>query len=184
MEFQRAMSRSIKIGVVVAGYVAAILIAMVTVWVRNLFIDPAVAMASSGMYAFGDALLFVAVFGLLGLVPKGAALYFLRPYRLFWAVSSTIAVATGVTGLAAAVIFMVGRTAIDPSPLAAWAAFSVLRILIAPLLALTFLLSALISPFRWHRFALLAASLMELAVTAYAAVIWFVPLFVDMLTRS
>jgi hypothetical protein len=173
-----------KLGVVAGGYVLAVVVAVAVVFVRNSFIDPAVALASSGMYAFADALLFVGVFGLFALIPTGAALYFLRPYRLFWAVSSIAAITIGVTGLAAAVIFMVGRTAIDPSPLATWAAFSVLRILIAPLLALTFLLSALISPFRWHRFALLAATLMELAVTAYAAVIWFVPLFFDMLTRS
>jgi hypothetical protein len=173
-----------KFGAITGGYLAAVGAGVAVVAVRNLFIDPAVAQASSGMYAFGDALLFVGVFGLLALIPTGAALYLLRPYRLFWVMSSSIAIATGMTGLAAALIFMVGRTATAPSPLAVWAAFSVLRILIAPLLALAFLLSAAMSPFRWHRFALLAASFMELAVTAYAAVIWFVPLFVDMLTRS
>jgi hypothetical protein len=98
-------------------------------------------------------------------------------------VSSTIAIATGATGLAAAVIFSVGRTATDPSPLAIWAAFSVLRILVAPVLALVFLLSALLSPYRPQRLALLVATLMEAAVTAYAAVTWFVPLFVDSLSR-
>ena len=81
MECQYAMSRFMKLVVVAGGYVAAILIAVVTVSARNLSIDPAVALASSGMYAFGDALLFVAVFGVLSLIPTGAALYFLRPYR-------------------------------------------------------------------------------------------------------
>jgi hypothetical protein len=63
-----------KLVVVAGGYVAAVVIALVTVWVRNLSIDPAVALASSGMYAFGDALLFVGVFGLLSLIPTGAGL--------------------------------------------------------------------------------------------------------------
>jgi hypothetical protein len=177
------VNRFTKLGIVGAGYAVAILIALATVALRNSYIDPAVAMASSGMYAFGDALLFVGVFGLLGLIPTGAALCFLRPYRLFWAVSSTVAVATGATGLAAALIFIGGRTATPPSSLAIWAAFSVLRILIAPLLALVFLLSALLSPYRSHRLALFAASLMEAAVTAYAAVTWFVPLYFDSLSR-
>jgi hypothetical protein len=38
------------------------------------------------MYAFGDSYLFIAVFGVLALVPTGALLYYLRPYRRFWVV--------------------------------------------------------------------------------------------------
>ena len=57
------------------------------------------------------------------------------------------------------------------------------RILIAPLLALGFSLAALLSPYRSHRRALFSATLMEAAVTAYGAVTWFLPLFLDLLPR-
>ena len=65
------------------------------------------------------------------------------------------------------------------SPLATWAGLSVLRILVAPLLALTFLVCTVLSPHRSSRFAFLAASVMEAAVSAYVGFVWFVPLFFD-----
>ena len=54
-----------------------------------------------------------------------------------------------------------------------------LRILVAPLLALTFLVCTVLSPHRSSRFAFLAASVMEAAVSAYVGFVWFVPLFFD-----
>jgi hypothetical protein len=112
-------------------------------------------------------------------VPTGAALWFLRAHRRFWAVLATIGVGVAATGLSAALIFGVGRHAPTPSPLATWAAFSVLRILVAPLLALAFLLCGVLSPFRFARAACLAAAVTEVAVSAYGGFTWFVPLFFD-----
>jgi len=128
------------------------------------------------MYAAGDALLFAAVFGVCALVPTGAALFFLRPYRRFWTVLSALDLAVAVTGVTAAILFAVGRHA-TALPLATWAGFSVLRILIAPLLALTFLVCTIFSPYRSPRVTLLAATVMEWAVSAYGGAVWFVPLF-------
>jgi hypothetical protein len=127
-----------KVAVVAVGYVAAFLIASAAVALRVATTSGSDAQASSGMYAFGDSLLFVAVFGICALVPTGAALFLLRPYRRFWTVLSAFAVAVAVTGVTAAILFFVGR-AVAHSALATLAALSVLRILVAPLLALTFL---------------------------------------------
>jgi len=91
-------------------------------------------------------------------------------------VLSAFGLGIAVTGLAAVAAFAIGRHA-APSPLATWAAFSVLRILVAPLLALTFLVCAVFSPYRFPRLALLAGTVMEAAVGAYGGLIWFVPLF-------
>jgi hypothetical protein len=131
------------------------------------------------MYAFGDAVLFVAVFGIVALIPTGAALIFLRPYRPFWHVLSTLSLAIAVTGAAAAALYAFGRSATEPSPLAILAAVSVLRILMAPLLALVFLVFAVLSPYRTSRPGFFAATAIEAAVTAYAAVVWFVPMLLD-----
>ncbi len=46
----------------------------------------------------------------------------------------------------------------------------------APLLALVFLVCAILSPHRSPRVALLAAAVMEVAVSMYAGAIWFLPL--------
>jgi len=172
------MKPFLKVAVVGGGYTAAFLIASAAVAIRVAMTSGPVAQASSGMYAFGDAFLFVAVFGVSALVPTGAALFFLRPYRHFWTVLSASGVAVAVTGVTAAILFVVGRHA-PPSPLATWAGFSVLRILAAPLLALTFLVCTILSPHRFPRFAFLAATMMEAAVSAYGGFVWFVPLFVN-----
>ena len=169
------MKPSLKVAVVAGGYIAALLLASAVVALRVATTSGPDAQASSGMYAFGDALLFVAVFGGCALLPTGAALFFLRPYRYFWTGLSALSLSVAVTGVTAAILFAVGRHA-APSLLATWADFSVLRILVAPLLALTFLVCTILSPHRSPRFAFLAATVMEAAVSAYGGVVWFVPL--------
>jgi hypothetical protein len=42
---------------------------------------------SSGMVAFGDSILFLSVFAVTAIPATGAALFFLRPYPLFWRIS-------------------------------------------------------------------------------------------------
>lgn len=165
-----------KVAVVASGYIAALLLTSAVVAIRLANTNGPDAQASSGMYAFGDALLFVAVFGVSALVPTGAALFFLRPYRHFWTMLSALGLAVALTGVAAAIVFALGRHA-APSPLATWAGLSVLRILLAPLLALTFLVCTVLSPHASSRFALLAATVMEAAVSVYGGFVWFVPLF-------
>jgi len=169
------MKPSHQVAVIAVGYLAAVLVASAAVGVRVATTSGPGAQASSGMYAFGDALLFVAAFGVAALVPTGAALFFLRPYRHFWTVLSTVGLGIGLTGLAAAALFAIGRHA-APSPLATWAGLSVLRILVAPLLALTLLVCAAFSPYRFPRVALLAGTVMEVTVSADGGLIWFVPL--------
>ncbi|MGE5664687.1 MAG: hypothetical protein ACM31I_10190 [Deltaproteobacteria bacterium] len=165
----------LKGAVVAGGYVAAFLVAFAAVAIRVANTSGPEAQAASGMYAFGDMLLFVAVFAVAALVPTGAALFFLRPYRPFWTALSASGLAVAVTGVAAPILFAVGRDA-TPSPLATWAGFCVLRILVAPLLALAFLVCTIFSPHRSARFACLAATVMEAAVSAYGGWMWFVPL--------
>jgi protein-S-isoprenylcysteine O-methyltransferase Ste14 len=116
-----------KISMVSAGYLAALVLAFLAVAVRMATTSGPDAQASSGMYAFGDALLFVAVFGTVGLLPTGLGLVFLRPYRPFWLILSTIGAVIAATAVIALVLFAIGRSATAPSSLSTWAA--VLRIL-------------------------------------------------------
>ena len=114
------MKPSLKVAVVAGGYIAALLVAFAAVALHIATTSGPDAQASSGMYAFGDALLFVAVFAACALVPTGAALFFLRPYRHFWTVLSALGLAVVVTGVTAAILFAVGRRT-PPSSLATWA---------------------------------------------------------------
>lgn len=170
------MRPAVKIGLVAAGYVVALLVASAAVALRVASTSGPDAQASSGMYAFGDACLFIAAFGLLALAPTGAALHFLRPYRGFWIALAVLGLGVAFTGAAAVLLFAWGRHAVEPSPLAAWAGVSVLRILLAPVLAPTSLVLALLSPHPSPRRALLAATVVEASVGAYAGFVWLFPL--------
>src|SRR5690349_25002744 len=98
------VTTALRVGSIAAGYLGAFLAASLAVAIRVANTSGSDAQASSGMYAFGDSYLFIAVFGLLALVPTGAALYFLRPYRALWTVLSTLALCVAITGVAAAAL--------------------------------------------------------------------------------
>jgi hypothetical protein len=164
-----------KIGLCALGYVGAFAIASAAVAVRIAATNGPEAQAASGMYAAGDAMLFVAVFAVCALGPTAGLLFALRPYRRFWIGLAALVIVVALSGLAAAVLFAVGRHA-SGSPLAALAMVSVLRILVAPLLAMTFLLIAVLSPYRSPRVACLLGCAAEVAVSAYGGLVWFVPL--------
>jgi hypothetical protein len=102
------MTSRLKVAGVAGGYLAAWLIAWAAVAIRIARTSVADAQASSGMYAAGDSMLFVIVFGVAALVPTIAALIFLRPYARFWVILSTLGIAMGITGVAAAPLFAGG----------------------------------------------------------------------------
>ena len=166
-----------RIGILAVEYVAAVVLAGAALALRIARTSDADAEASSGMHAFGDALLFVAVFGVAALVPTGVALVWLRPYRRVWTALAIVGLGVAVTGLAAAVVFAAGRHAVAPSPLATWAPPAVLRILVAPLLALGSLVCTILAPSRFPRLAFLATTAAETAVSGYGGLVWVVPLF-------
>src|SRR5688572_25118710 len=174
--FSAPMKTLLKVAGVVGGYTAAWLAASATVAFRAARMDDVTAQASSGMYAFGDSLLFLAVFGVAALVPSGLALSLLREHGRVWAVLPILGLAIAVTGVTAAIVFAVGSHA-PPSTLATLAGFSVLRILVAPLIALAFLVCTIFSPRGASRSALIAATAMETAVSVYGGFVWFAPLF-------
>jgi len=114
------------------------------------------------MFAFGDDLLFLGVFGIAAVVPSGAALFFLRPYRTFWLGLSVAALVVAGTAAAAFVVVLRG---VGAHPVAhTWSALASLRILITPLFALAFFLSAVVAPSRRPRLALLVATTIEALV--------------------
>ena len=167
------MKTRAKIALVVAGYVGALLVASAIVAVYVAATSGPDRQAYSGMYAFGDSLLFLAVFGVAAVPATGSALFFLRPYPSFWRVLSVVAPAIAATGLAAFVVYFAAQTAGAGSLLHSWSGLAVLRILVAPLLALAFLLSGLFASSRSSRIALFVAALIEAAVFAGVALMWF-----------
>ena len=91
------MKPRVKVGVVVAGYVIAVAVAAAAAACRLIAIGGPSSPSYSGMNAFGDSLLFLAVFGVAAVPPTGAALFFLRPYPAFWRGYSVVALAFALT---------------------------------------------------------------------------------------
>lgn len=165
------MSAPLKAGLVISGYVVAFLFAFAVVTFYAAYVSGP-DMGSSGMYALGDGLLFLAVFAVAAILPTGAALFFLGSSRIFWIALSVMAPATAATGLAAFAIYIAEQGAESSSILHAWSALAVLRILIAPLFGLTFFLSALFAPNRRSRTAPLVAAIAEALVFVCVGLIW------------
>ena len=164
-----------KVTLVGLGYIGALAIAFGAVSLYVASTNSPDRQTYAAMFAFGDSLLFLAVFGVAAVLPTGAALFFLRPYRPFWRVLSIAAVVIATTGVAAFFDFLAMRGS-DPHSVAnVWSILAVLRVLVSPLFALAFLVSALFAPSHLLRIALLVATTLEAFVSVCYALIWFHP---------
>src|SRR5215831_15644399 len=103
------MKAPAKIGLVFAGYVAAVLVAYGVLAIYTAATSGPDRQTYGGMYAFGDGLLFLAVFGAAAVPATGAGLYFMRPHRTFWLVLRVLALAVAGTAVAAVLAFVAGR---------------------------------------------------------------------------
>ena len=155
-----------KVGLVLAGYVAAGMIATAVVAAYIATTNSPDRQTYGAMYDFGDSLLFLAVFGAAASVPSGAALFFLRPYPRFWQAISVAALAIAVTGILAVIDFLLARHAAAGPTVSIWPALATLRILIAPLFALSFLVAGWFAQERAFRVRLLRAGMVEGVVFA------------------
>jgi len=160
---------------ILGGYVAAFAAAWAALEVRLWLTDTPDAQASGGMYAFGDAMLFLGMFGLGSLIPTGALLILFRASRALWAAVAALALAVAATGLVAVAFYATLRLApsmIAGSAFELWAGLSPLRLLPAPLIFIALALAAAIAPPSLARRALVVSLAAEAVVGATAATFW------------
>jgi hypothetical protein len=162
------MKNLIKLSMVLAAYVVALVVAAGVVQLREL--QPqwqATAQASPGMAGFADFILLVEVFGVAAAAPTALAGYFLRPFPRICTLFAMGCLALAVTGLLAAVV--VFGTRILHAEIGLWRSFAMageLRTMVSPILAPSFLVSVPLSPTWRCRWILLAAAAMEGAAFA------------------
>jgi hypothetical protein len=141
------MSKVSKLGLVLGGYVAALLTAFaasyVLAWMRKS------QDASGGMQAFGDLLGFLGIFAALALAPTALGLYFLRPVEKFWNLFSIASLALAAMGVVAAIL--IGSPHLSPSVMLAVGFFGLLLVLGAPLLGVGLHHAHVPAGFFWHR---------------------------------
>lgn len=163
-----------KAGIIVGGYFAAFLLALGVVSAYIEFTSGPDRESSGGMYAFGDALLFIAVFGMVSTVPTIVSLVLLRQSRRFWIALSVLALAVAGTSVAEVV-----ASALVPLSTNLLVMLAFPRIFMSPFFAVAFGLAAWAAPGTKARLCLLAAAGMEAASAIYGFFHWFVPLFVS-----
>lgn len=142
-----------KVAAVFVGLVLAFAAAWIAVDVRQRAPQGPEAQASAGMYAFGDLVLGVTVFGGVALVPLALGLYWLRAVDKFWSALTWGAMLFALTGLVALAANMWNQ-----SSSSSWMLLSHARIGIMPLSALALLTCAILAPRARHRWLLFAAA--------------------------
>lgn len=165
-----------KAGIVVGAYVAAILLAFGVVFIFINYNGGPHRDASSGMYAFGDSLLFIAVFGVVSTIPTGLTLAFLRQSRMFWIVLCVVALVVASTSLAAVAVIMSESQKLMPSE-SLWPGLSAIRLFVSPFIAASVGLSALLAPEACFRKYLFGAASLEGVSSVYGFFHWYALLF-------
>jgi hypothetical protein len=150
--------------VIAAGYVAALAVAVLAVKLNDAGVDPATR--QGGMSAFGDSLLFLGVFAVCAVPSTGYAFYLLRSRPLFWRVLLSLAFVIVGTELVAFVVELIGRNAEIGTAISSAAALAIIRILVAPMFALAFMVAGVFAPTRFARFAFFGATVVEGATFA------------------
>jgi len=164
------MKRFSKLGMVLAGYAAALLVSVAVFYIYVLA-RKVLTPDAGGMQAFGDFLLFLALLGFSALIPSGLAMYFSRTSQKFWTVFSIASLLLATTGLIVALIM--GK--LPQSSWVAWVGLiGLLEVMGSPLFAVGFGISAVFAPDRRSRWFLIAAASIEVAVIAYVAFCIFV----------
>jgi hypothetical protein len=164
----KALRPSAKSGIVLLGLFVALMMAWLAVAVRQHFEGPD-ALASQGMYAFGEMLLGVAVFGVLALCPIALGLYWLRSVGKFWAALVPGAMLYASTGLAAlGAILLAGQST------GGWMLLAQARFGLMPLGALALLVCACFAPQARHRWLLGGAAFADGAIFAAIVLVHFV----------
>lgn len=163
-----------RIGLVLAGYAIAFLTAIAAVVLHVHLGDPQERLLSSGMHAFGDAIVFLGVLALASAPASGAALYFLRPCRTFWMVVSAAAVLFAATAIPAVMDHYAPPPPGPPgAPLTAGQALLSLRLVLAPFPGFAFFVAGLFAPAAGFRIALFGATAIEAVAFASLAAGWF-----------
>jgi hypothetical protein len=125
-----------------------------------------------GMAAFGDSILFLAIFAVASLPVTGAALFFLRPYPGFWRALAALAVVVALTGLVVLADSLATAGSSAGALLGRWSMWSPIRVLLAPMLALTSLTGGLLAPSRAARLVLLGAGAVEVLLFLVVVLSW------------
>jgi len=169
------MSRRAKVGVVMAGYVAAFVASDVAARLYNARVAGLPYDTSGGMYAGGQMMSSLAAFLVVSLVPTLMALWFLRGHKRFWNAVAVASLAFAGAGLLAVLMPLVFHTKTTHIAIVLVGLLGLSQLLGMPLWFMVFALFAFLAPTREARRKLMLAVAIELVIGVCALVHWFVP---------
>jgi hypothetical protein len=158
------MNRWGKLGIVVAGYVLAMVASTVTVMLYDRRFTAADNQQMGGMIAGGEMMLGFAVFMMVALVPTGLGVWFVRRNRTFWSLFTTTALAFAIIGLAAVLTPLFTGPEMRSPVLTLVGLLSIVQMFGSPLWIGGFGLFALLAPERDLRTRLLVGLAIEVVI--------------------
>jgi len=167
------MKKPVKIGIVIVGYILACVAAYVATYINELATRSTDAQASQGMFAFGQSILFLLVFGGLALIPTVLTFYFLRSSEKFWNGFAVLCLVFSIIGLIIVIanaLMNANVLHIAESSATVISLFGVLGAFGAPILIIGFLVLAVIAPSRRPRVLLFASAGLEILGGSYVLV--------------
>lgn len=169
------MSHWKKTSLVISGYMAAVLAAIVAGWLYDIRVSALPYDTSGGMYAGGQMLTALGAFFLVGLFPTAFLLWSMRRNERFWNGVGIASLWFAVTGLVAVLLPAVTHGRVDNLALMFLELFGLAQLLGVPLWAFALGLFAFLAPTKETRQQLVTALGIEVVVGVCAAVHWFVP---------
>jgi len=169
------VGRSVKISLVIAGYIMAIIAGVVAGQLYNARVAALPYDTSGGMYAGGELLSSLAAFLVVSLAPTLMGLWFLRGRRRFWNIVAVASLAFAGTGLVAVLMPLVFRETRMHIALVLMELLGLAQLLGVPLFSMAFVLFALLAPTPDARRKLIFAVAIELVIGVCALAHWFVP---------
>ncbi len=164
-----------KIGIVLGGYVAAVLAGILAGWAYDASLSRVPYDTSGGMYAGGQLLASTAAFLVVSLVPTVAGLWFVRHHVGFWNGVAIASIRFAASGLVAVLTSMAWRGAPQSVSLVVVDLLGLSQLLGVPFWFGGFVLFAVIAPTREIRAKLTVAIMIELVIAVCALVHWLRP---------
>jgi hypothetical protein len=170
------VNRWTKAGIVVAGYVLAIVAGGVAGHLYNVRVAALPYDTSGGMYAGGEMMAELGTFLVAALVPTLLLLWFVRPHAGFWRGVAVASLGFAGVGLVAVLLPLIQKTQPHDMPSMLLMLLRVVQLMGVPLWAAAFTLFAFLAPTRPARRMLVTAVGFELVIGVCAAIHWWMPL--------
>jgi len=169
------VSRWMKAGIVVAGYVAAVLAAIAAAWFYDWRMSLQPYDTSGGMYAGGQLMTSLSAFFVVALVPTLLLLWFVRRHEGFWNAAGILSLTLAGIGLIAVLSPLVVDYKNEHGALIWLSLIAVFQWIGVPLWATACLLFAFLAPTPRTRRQMFTALGIELVIGVCTLIHWFMP---------